>query len=143
MPSRLTILAAAALVAATLPALAADMPDMKGTWKGLAEGAVLVGNTPYRSAEPGKPVTFSNEPIEFTFTIDEQQGPRFSGVLSSAKHSETLIGHLYPDREGGVMLDDDGRYAFTLKDASTMEVCYDHLKPDSKVIACWTARRPQ
>ena len=41
------------------------------------------------------------------------------------------------------MLDDDGQYQFNLTDADTLEVCYDHLKPDSKVIACWTARRPQ
>jgi hypothetical protein len=133
----------AALLALSLPALAADAPNLVGKWTGSVDGAVMVGDTPYRVAEPGKKITFSNEPITFTFDITDQQGARFGGTMSSAKHSETLIGHFYPDNTSGVMLDDDGQYVFTLTAPDTLQVCYEHSKPDSKVIACWTAKRPQ
>lgn len=134
---------AAALLAFTLPAFADDAPSMVGKWTGTVDGAVMVGNTPDRTAEPGKKITFSNQAIEFTFTITDQQGARFGGEMSNAKRSETLIGHFYPGNKSGMMLDDDGQYLFNLTDAGTMEVCYDHSKSDSKVIACWTAKKAQ
>jgi hypothetical protein len=142
MHAKLSLISAT-LLALSLPALADDAPKLVGKWTGSVDGAVMVGNTPDRTAEAGKKVTFSNEPITFTFDITEQQGARFGGTMFNAKRSETLIGHFYPDNKSGIMLDDDGQYAFTLTNADTMQVCYDHAKPDSKVIACWTARRPQ
>lgn len=142
MLSRLSALTAT-LIVISLPALAEDAPSIVGKWTGRVQGAVMVGNTPDRTAEPGKTITFSNEAIDFTLDITEQQGARFGGIMSNAKRSEPLIGHFYPGNRSGLMLDDDGRYLFNLVDADTIEVCYDHLKPDSKVIACWTAKRPQ
>ena len=139
MLTRLTFLATALLIA-TAPAGAAEAPAMTGSWKGTVDSAVLVGKTPSRSCKTGK-VTFANEGIDFTFEIKEQQGQRFGGTMVSARHSETLIGLLYPDNKGGMMLDDDGHYSFALTDPATMQVCYDHTKPSSKVIACWTATK--
>ncbi len=142
MQIRLSILFAAALLAAAPHrALADGIPNLTGTWKGTVDSAIHVGSTPDRAAKDGKAVTFATEAIVFTFTISEQQGARFAGEMSTDKRSETLIGHLMPDNRNGMMLDDDGQYAITLRDAGTMDVCYSHSKPDSKVIACWTATK--
>lgn len=142
MQFRLSLILTAALAAAASQAAIADeVPNLTGTWKGTVDSAVHAGNTPDRAAEAGKAVTFAKEPIVFTFAIKEQQGARFAGVMSTDKRSETLIGHLFPDNKGGMMLDDDGQYAISLRDGGTMDVCYSHSKPDSKVIACWTATK--
>ena len=135
------LFAAALLAAASHQARADDIPSLTGIWKGMVDSAIHVGNTPDRAAEAGKTVTFAKDAIEFTFDIKEQQGTRFAGAMSTAKRSETLIGQLCADHKTGMMLDDDGQYMITLRDASTMEVCYNHTKPDSKVIACWTATK--
>ena len=132
----------ATLLALALPALADGAPSLVGTWKGIADSAVMVGGTPYRKGKPNDKVTFADQPIEFTFEIKEQKGLRFAGVLKGLKKTETLIGYIHADNKSGQMLDDDGEYTFTLSDPSTMEVCYSHSKPDSKVIACFTTRRP-
>ena len=142
MPYRPTLAAAALFVLAT-PALAEEAPNMLGKWVGMVDSAVMVGNTPDRTAEADRKITFAKESLEFTFDIKEQVGARFGGEMVAPKRSETLIGHLYPDNKSGMMLDDDGQYFFNLSDANTMQLCYDHSKPDSKVIACWTAKRAQ
>jgi len=131
---------AASLIAA-LPARAGEAPDVVGTWKGTVEQAVMIGDTPYRTADPARKVTFADEPIEFTFVFGEQRGARFAGEMSGRGKPEAIIGTFHADGKTGVMLDDDGRYDFSLRDANTIELCYDHSKPGSKVIACWTITR--
>lgn len=138
---RSILLAATLLVAASHHARADDIPDLKGIWKGTVDSAVMVGSTPYRTAEGGKPYSFAKEAIDFTFDVKDQQGARFAGQMTAKDKTETLIGHLYPDHKSGMMLDDDGQYLFSLSAAGTMEVCYNHSKADSKVIACWTATK--
>jgi hypothetical protein len=140
MSLRLSIVAFTFL-ALSIPAFSADAPDMLGKWVGTVDSAIHAGSTPYRTAETGKKITFAKEPIVFTLDIKEQQGARFGGEMSTDKRSEALIGHLYPDNKSGMMLDEDGRYTFNLSDAGTMQVCYDHTTPGSKVIACWTATK--
>ncbi len=113
-------------------------PDLVGTWKGKAE-AVIIGANPYRVAETPGP-NFGG-PMEFTYVVKQQQGTRFSGELS-AKVSETVIGTLRPPEfRSGIMLDNDGEYDFTLRDAKTMDVCYRHTNMTSKAVACWTMEK--
>ena len=142
MPVRPLMLTAIATALLAIPARADEAPSLVGTWKGIADSAVMVGGTPYRHGKPNNKVTFADDPIEFTFEIKEQKGPRFAGVLKGLKKTETLIGYIHADGKSGQMLDDDGEYTFTLADPSTMEVCYSHTKATSKVIACFTSRRP-
>lgn len=125
----------------SLPAAAQEIPDLVGTWKG-ATTAVHVGSNPYR-ATGQEGVTFSSDPIEFTYTISEQQDGRFAGEMSGGTNRETIIGALRPDNQGGVMLDNDGQYHFTLRDPNTIDLCYSHLNPSSRVVACWTVTRSQ
>ena len=55
--------------------------------------------------------------------------------------AETIIGMLSPDGHTAVMLDDDGQYSMTLVDPNTIDMCYHHLYPTSKVVACFQAKR--
>ena len=127
------------LAAMSLPAAAQQVPDMVGTWKGMAT-AVHIGSNPYRVAQGLGPQFPPNE-IEFTYAIKEQHGNRFAGEMSGFNYRETIIGALKPDNRSGIMLDDDGRYDFTLVDPNTMDVCYGHQFPTSRVAACWRLTR--
>jgi hypothetical protein len=129
---------ASAIVFAASSAFAQTPPNLVGTWKGKAE-AVIIGANPYRVTETPGP-NFGGA-MEFTYVIKQQQGTRFSGEMS-AKVSETIIGTLRPPEfRSGIMLDNDGEYDFTLRDAKTMDVCYRHINMTSKAVACWTMEK--
>ena len=133
-----TILAASLALSGAAGA-AEDWPDLRGTWSGPAT-AVMVGATPYRpSDQPG--VQFGNDEIVFTYEITEQQGNRFAGRMSSGNRTETIIGGLRANRRDGMMLDDDGYYDLTVTGPDTMDLCYGHNQPGSRVVACWTVTR--
>lgn len=124
------------LAAAILPAVADEIPDLVGTWKGMAN-AVHVGPTPYRVAEGNGPTFGSNE-IEFVYVVKEQQDSRFAGE-TVGKFTETFVGALRPPAyRTGVFVDEDGTYDFTLRDTTTIDLCYHHVYPTSKVVACFT-----
>lgn len=135
---RRALLSAAVAGFVTTPALAQDVPNLVGTWKASAL-AVHIGATPYRGADSSN-VQFGNA-IEYTYTITEQRGQRFTGKMSGGRFSETIIGALAPDNRTGMMLDDDGQYRLTLIDPNTIDMCYTHLYPTSKVVACFQAKR--
>jgi hypothetical protein len=126
----------AAVVFATANASAQTAPNLVGTWKGKAE-AVFVGPTPYRVAEGTGP-NFGGE-IEYSYVVKEQRGTRFSGDQTAGKVTETIIGTLRPPEfRSGIILDHDGESDFTLRNATTMDVCYRHINMTSKVAACFT-----
>ncbi|WP_162918695.1 hypothetical protein [Taklimakanibacter deserti] len=53
-----------------------------------------------------------------------------------------MIGALRPPNfTEGIFIDDDGHYAFTVRDASTIDLCYYHLVRKSKVVACYTLKK--
>lgn len=121
-------------------AQAQEPPNLVGVWKGPAL-AVGIGSNPYRVPEGPGPVFF-DQSIDFTYTIAEQKGSRFFGTLTSGKGTETVIGALQPPAyTGGIFLDDDGRYTFTMRDATTIDLCYDHHYPKTKVVACYTLKK--
>lgn len=127
-----------AIVFAASSASAQTPPNLVGTWKGKAE-AVIIGPNPYRVTENAGP-NFGG-PMEFTYVIKQQQGTRFTGELT-AKLSETVIGTLRPPEfRSGIMIDNDGEYDFTLRNPTTMDVCYRHINLTSKAVACWTMEK--
>jgi hypothetical protein len=127
-----------ALALAASSASAQTPPNLVGTWKGKAE-AVFVGPTPYRTAEGAGP-NFGG-PIEYTYTIKQQQGARFAGE-SSAKITETIIGALRPPQyRSGIILDQDGENEFTLRDDKTMDICYRHINLMSRIVTCFTLEK--
>ena len=54
---------------------------------------------------------------------------------------ETLIGAISPDNKGGVVLDDDGEYLFTIRDSDTLDTCYRHRTSASRVVACYAWKK--
>jgi hypothetical protein len=137
--SLILLLAGGLIVVTSLPAASQQLPSMVGTWKGTGTG-VQIGPTPYRPAE-GTGVKFPDNEIEFTYDIKEQHGNRFTGQLSGGTHKETIIGAVQLNNRGGVMLDDDGKYLFTLIDPNTMDLCYDHHYSASKFVGCFRVKR--
>jgi hypothetical protein len=128
-----------ALVLAASSASAQTTPNLIGTWKGKAQ-AVFVGPTPYRVAEGTGP-NFGGE-IEYSYVVKQQQGGRFSGDQSAGKVTETIIGALRPPEfRTGIIVDQDGESDFTLRNASTMDVCYRHINLTSRVVACFTLEK--
>lgn len=124
--------AAFAAVGISYPAFAEDLPNMVGTWKGNYTG-VHVGATLHRKAEAG--VNFGKE-MEFVLVIAEQHGRDFAGELRVGEKAETLIGSIHPGNKGGIMLDSDGQYFFDIVDSNTIDNCYLHTTPNSKVTGC-------
>jgi hypothetical protein len=133
----------AALGTAAAPALAQQppkvAPNLVGEWKGTSPGAAVVGGNPYHKGVESNEPHFTDA-LEFTITISEQKGNRFVGKLSDGKRTEKLVGALSPNNLVGTILDDDGHYVFTIRDRDTLDVCYSHMTPASKVVACfpWT-----
>jgi hypothetical protein len=133
-------LVAAASAGGAQPAAAqGTIPDLVGTWRGTAQ-AVMVGHTPYR-ARQGEGAHFADAQVEFTYRITRQQGNRFIGELTAGERQETVIGAIQGDHRGGLMLDDDGQYAFTLRGPDSIDLCYAHSYPPSRVVACFTLTR--
>jgi hypothetical protein len=122
-----------------LPARAEEPLNLVGTWKGVAQG-VHRGTNPYRPSEQSG-ANFSTEALMFTYTITTQQGNRFSGQSSDGKRTENLIGAISESNKGGVVLDDDGQYLFTVRDRNTLDACYSHSNASSKVAACFEWKR--
>jgi hypothetical protein len=125
-----------------LPALAqeASPPDLVGTWTGTFQ-AILVGATPYRPSE-GTGASFADTEIPYTVEFTEQKGGRLAGTISAGDHTETLIGALMPpEYTSGTLVDDDGSYRFSVRDAATIDFCYGHNLPDSRAVACGTVTR--
>jgi hypothetical protein len=123
----------ATLAALSAPAAAeTTIPDLRGTWKGESQ-SIALGGTPHH------PATQAAEPrltsVPFTLVIDKQDGRRFSGTFSSARHSETVIAVI--SRTGTIfMVDDDGYNAGTILAPNRMEVCYVHLSTTSRIASC-------
>lgn len=110
----------------------APFPDLRGTWKGESESIVLGGS-------PHHPATASAAPrltsVPFTLTIDQQDGRRFFGTFSSARHSETVVAVIA--RSGRIfMVDDDGYNSGTLLTPDRMELCYLHWSATSRIASC-------
>lgn len=100
----------------------------------------FVGPTPYRVSEGTGP-NFGGE-IEYSYVVKQQQGARFSGDQSAGKVTETIIGALRPPEfRSGIIIDHDGESDFTLRNATTMDVCYRHINLTSKVVACFTLEK--
>jgi len=107
-----------------------NMPNMVGTWVGTSHTAVYGGgihhptNTAHtptnRHADNG--IRFRN--VEFTYTIDKQDGRNFSGNSTSGHHSkERLLGAIAKNGKGGVMVAEHGGHITFTIDGNSMEIC--------------------
>ncbi len=77
----------ATLTAAPAAAQQGAIPDLRGTWKGTSESIILGAGNPHHAA-PAQAEPRLNS-VEFTMTVDKQDGRRFSGTFSSPRGNET------------------------------------------------------
>ena len=119
-------------------AQAQDIPDLTGTWTGRGIG-VAIGPNPHASGTTG--TTFPE--VDFTVVIERQQDRRFVGSIASGERKEVIAGVIAPDLDEGVMVDEDGYYDFEIDDANTLELCYQHNTPDSRLAACYRLTRSE
>jgi hypothetical protein len=123
----------AALTAVTAAGAETATPDVRGTWKGKSESIVQgAGNPHHASPKAASPRLNS---IEFTMTVKEQDGRRFSGTFSSVRGNDPIIAVI--SRTGAIyMVDDDGYTVGSMLAPNRMELCYMHLSPKSRVASC-------
>ncbi|WP_035485804.1 hypothetical protein [Geminicoccus roseus] len=125
----------AALVLSLLaaPALAADWPDLRGTWKGTSR-AVTMGEGGHYGATDGKTPVFSE--VELTIEFTDQKDGRLFGTISSAHHREPKLAVISVDQQLVVTADGDGQSVGKLIDDDHLELCYTQTSSaDSQMIA--------
>jgi hypothetical protein len=126
------IIALATLLAT--PAYAqSTIPDLRGTWKGDSESIIAgTGNKHHTGAAQDAPELRS---MSFTLVLDKQDGRRVSGVFSSARTSQALIGVL--SRTGTLLMVDNDGYTFgTLLAPDRLELCYLQTTANGRVASC-------
>jgi hypothetical protein len=116
------------------------IPDVRGTWKGESESIVLGGGNPHH------PPTQASEPqlrsVQFTLTVDKQDGRRFSGTFSSPRSSEKVVAVI--SRSGTIFLaDDEGYTNGTILAPNRMELCYLHVSSASRIASCLELTKQQ
>jgi hypothetical protein len=73
--------------------------------------------------------------VPFTLVVEKQDGRRFYGTFSSAKHKETVIAVI--SHNGAVyMVDDDGYTIGSLISPTRLELCYMKQSPNGRVASC-------
>jgi len=101
-------------------------PDVTGVWKGVSD-SVAMGKLGHADATTAPKFLH----IEWTLTIDKQEGRAFYGSKASLRGKETLVGIL--DGATITMADDDGTYVGKLTGKNSMIVKYVEAGKDSKV----------
>jgi len=118
---------------ASMPAAAQGaVPDLVGTWTGTSESIVLPAGNAHH---PGKAKGPRMSEVPFTMVVEKQDGRRFYGTFSSAKHKETVIAVI--GRNGTIYLVDDDGYSFaTLLAPNRLELCYMKQSPTGRIASC-------
>ena len=132
-----TVGLAALLVLIAGPAIAEDaIPNLVGEWSGTAE-AVVIGSGGYR---PGSK-TLEDPPFTdqrvFNYSIKDQDGRRFWGVIESGDRTEPLAGAISLDGKTAYGADTDGSFHFAIRSADDIELCYTQAAngPTEQIVA--------
>jgi hypothetical protein len=131
--SKLAWMVMLATLAAAPAAAQTAIPDVRGTWKGDSESIVLGRGNPHHAGPQSNKPRLST--IAFTMKIDMQDGRRFSGTFSSARHNEQVIAVI--SHTGTIYLvDDDGWTSGTMLAPDKMELCYMARLSTGRVESC-------
>jgi hypothetical protein len=130
-------------VGAAASASAQNSIDLKGIWVGNGQNIVDGPANHHPPAGAGvKPAAkYRLSDQTFTMTIEGQDGRRFWGTMASPNKTERLIGSLSVDGKFVYMVDDDGYIDGTVVNATTLDICYRHVRPDSAVVGCELMQR--
>jgi hypothetical protein len=144
---RKSVVMAMALMAMTAPVIAKDgvtmrqapnnaLPSLVGDWTGTSESVVLGSGAHHPGSETLQDAPCMRE-VEFTFSVQGQDGHRFWGVIKSPDFSEPFVAVFSRDNKNAYGADTDGIYHFTLASADEMELCYAHpaTSPTGSIVA--------
>jgi hypothetical protein len=133
MRKTIGIALALGLLLAPASALAQQVPDLKGTWKGMNEAVVSGGGPHHREGTQAEPRTSSQE---VTMTVTGQEGRRFWGEFASATDKEPVLGIIGGDGSSIYMADPDGHILGSLTEDGQLDLCYLRAGSDLAVAAC-------
>lgn len=121
------------LLALCIPALAADMPDMVGNWTGTFNGVGFLKNTHWMTS--GNATYWE---AENTLIIEEQNGTRFVGTMTSAENplqTETVLGIISSDNESITLVDEDGYLWGVVLSPTEIELFEQAIDKDSMSVS--------
>ena len=102
------------------------VPNLVGVWKGTSE-SVAMGNLGHTDAADAPKFLH----VDWTLTIDKQEGRAFYGTKASSRAKETVVGVV--DGAQVTMADDDGMYIGKLTSPNRLIVRYLEAGKASKV----------
>lgn len=117
------------LFALCIPVLAADVPNMVGTWTGYFNSVGYLKSTNWMYTGNASYWTDND-----TIIIKEQNGTRFAGEIIPAenpKQVETITGVLEPDNESLNIVDENDIMWGTLTSPTMMNLSYQNVGMDS------------
>ncbi|KHK01556.1 hypothetical protein [Desulfovibrio sp. TomC] len=103
-----------------------SIPDVTGVWKGTSDSVAMgrLGHT-----DPTTTPKFLH--LDWTLTIDKQEGRAFFGTKASARGKETVVGVI--DGATLYMADDDGAFVGKLTSKNRLVLKYMEPGKESKV----------
>ena len=127
------IIIAVLLLALCLPAMAEELPDLKGNWTGVMDFVGYDKNTAWQPNE-----TVSYWPGEgWNLTITEQNGRSFSGMMipkGSPRSEEIILGVLSQDNESITIVDENGMLWGTVNSPTEIELYYQEVGIDGMTV---------
>jgi len=110
--------------------------DMTGVWKGTSS-SVAMGALGHAAASQAPKFLH----VDFTITIEKQEGPNFYGTKTSARGKEAVLGVI--DGWSISMVDDDGVYVGKLTSKNKMSLKYLETTAQSKVASITVYQREE
>lgn len=120
-----TLAIAILLVPMTL--MAAEAPDLKGTWVGTSVG--IKHGTGDHKAHKSEAELGKVNSIEMTLTIETMEKGVFTGKHKSANSEEKILGVVCPDTGMVFMVDEDSYYTGKLLDNGKLQVVWMEVIP--------------
>ena len=144
MPSLPSLSAALLTAVVSSSSQAQDaVPDLKGTWSGVARSVVVGSGYHHPGTETDKEPPRIRE-VRFTYTVRGQDDRLVWGTTSSPSYEEPFAWAISHDNTTVFGADTDGQYRLTVLAPDRMELCYTHaaLSPTKSIVAsCFVIER--
>ncbi len=115
------------LIAST--AFAATPPDIKGTWSGTTNNALIGSGIYYPAANSPEQIRFLQIPI--TYNITQQSGRNFSGEILLGGQKYPLVGVFAANLVSGVFAEKGGTGTFEMAGSNQINFCWSSASTDS------------
>lgn len=128
------------LLALCIPAMATNLPDMKGNWSGVMDFVGYDKNTAWL---PNETVSFWPSQ-EYTLTISEQQGRTFSGTIvpgGSPRTVQVVLGVLCSENESITMVDENAYWWGDVISPTEIELNYQKVNMEGMVVGGGTFKK--